>query len=83
MFFHLKQNNHFDIQIPGGGVGLYNGCQSQWGAPSDGWGCKYIVFVLKWYSYFINWISIDISARYGGVSSASECSQLPAALQPG
>ena len=34
-------NNHFDIQIPGGGVGIFNGCQSQWGAPSDGWGQRY------------------------------------------
>ncbi|KAG4075111.1 hypothetical protein HA402_013513 [Bradysia odoriphaga] len=33
--------NHFDIQIPGGGVGLFNGCQSQWGAPGDGWGARY------------------------------------------
>ncbi|KAI8075435.1 endo-beta-D-1,4-glucanase [Gilbertella persicaria] len=53
-------SNHFDLQLPGGGVGIFNGCQSQWGAPSDGWG-----------------------QRYGGVSSASECSQLPSALQAG
>lgn len=53
-------SNHMDIQIPGGGVGIYNGCQNQWGAPSDGWG-----------------------ARYGGVSSSSQCSQLPTALQSG
>lgn len=33
--------SHFDIQIPGGGVGIFNGCQSQWGAPSDGWGARY------------------------------------------
>ena len=30
--------NHFDILLPGGGVGLFNGCSSQWGAPLDGWG---------------------------------------------
>jgi len=53
-------NNHFDLQIPGGGVGIFNGCQSQWGAPADGWG-----------------------SRYGGVSSASDCAQLPAQLQAG
>jgi len=53
-------NNHFDLQIPGGGVGIFNGCQSQWGAPADGWG-----------------------ARYGGVSSASDCATLPAQLQAG
>jgi len=33
--------SHFDIQIPGGGVGIFNGCQSQWGAPADGWGSRY------------------------------------------
>lgn len=33
--------NHFDIQMPGGGVGLFNGCQPQWGAPADGWGDRY------------------------------------------
>lgn len=22
-------SNHFDLQIPGGGVGIFNGCQSQ------------------------------------------------------
>lgn len=55
-----EHGNHFDIQIPGGGVGQFNGCSAQWGAPSSGWG-----------------------ARYGGVSSLSECNQLPAPLQPG
>jgi oxalate decarboxylase/phosphoglucose isomerase-like protein (cupin superfamily) len=33
--------DHFDIQIPGGGVGIFNGCSSQWGAPSNGWGDRY------------------------------------------
>ncbi|KAG0767729.1 hypothetical protein G6F62_008651 [Rhizopus arrhizus] len=51
---------HFDLQMPGGGVGIYNGCATQWDAPTDGWG-----------------------ARYGGVSSASDCSNLPSALQAG
>ena len=23
--------NHFDLAIPGGGVGLFNGCSQQWG----------------------------------------------------
>jgi hypothetical protein len=53
-------SNFFNLLIPGGGVGLFNGCQSQWGAPSDGWG-----------------------SRYGGISSRSECSTLPASLRPG
>eukprot|EP00833_Pecoramyces_ruminatium_P012073 jgi/Orpsp1_1/1186105/evm.model.c7180000096916.1 len=52
--------NHFDIQMPGGGVGIYNGCSAQWGAGNDGWG-----------------------QRYGGISSSSECSQLPPELQAG
>jgi len=33
--------NHFDLQIPGGGVGIFNGCSAQWGAPNDGWGARY------------------------------------------
>jgi hypothetical protein len=53
-------SNQFDLQLPGGGVGIFNGCQSQWNAPADGWG-----------------------SRYGGVSSLSDCSSLPSALQPG
>lgn len=32
---------HFDLMIPGGGVGIFNGCSAQWGAPSDGWGQRY------------------------------------------
>lgn len=53
-------SNQFSLLIPGGGVGIFNGCQSQWGAPADGWG-----------------------ARYGGISSKSDCAKLPASLQPG
>jgi hypothetical protein len=53
-------SSQFDIAIPGGGVGIYNGCTSQWGAPSGGWG-----------------------AQYGGISSVSQCSELPSQLQPG
>jgi len=30
--------NQFDLQIPGGGVGKFNGCKPQWGAPDSGWG---------------------------------------------
>ncbi|KAI6203947.1 Cellulase [Aphelenchoides besseyi] len=33
--------NHFDLQIPGGGVGIFNGCSAQWKAPADGWGARY------------------------------------------
>jgi len=53
-------SDQFDIQMPGGGVGIFNGCQSQWGAPSTGWG-----------------------AQYGGISSQSQCSELPTQLRPG
>nr|XP_023016323.1 endoglucanase-like [Leptinotarsa decemlineata] len=35
-------HNHFDLAIPGGGVGLFNmGCTYQWGAPVNGWGERY------------------------------------------
>ncbi|KAG2172547.1 hypothetical protein INT44_002562 [Umbelopsis vinacea] len=34
-------SNQFDLQLPGGGVGIFNGCQSQWNAPSQGWGAQY------------------------------------------
>ncbi|KAF8251019.1 barwin-like endoglucanase [Wilcoxina mikolae CBS 423.85] len=33
--------NHFDIAIPGGGVGEFNACSEQYGAPTDGWGARY------------------------------------------
>ncbi|KAL2754978.1 glycoside hydrolase family 45 protein [Sodiomyces alcalophilus JCM 7366] len=34
-------DNHFDIAIPGGGVGIFNACTDQWNAPADGWGERY------------------------------------------
>lgn len=34
-------DNHFDLQIPGGGVGIFNGCTAEYGAPTDGWGQRY------------------------------------------
>ncbi|KAF4606139.1 hypothetical protein EYR38_000184 [Pleurotus pulmonarius] len=46
-------SNHFDILMPGGGVGIFNGCPAQFGSWNGG-------------------------AQYGGVSSRSECSNLPA-----
>ncbi|KAL2258088.1 hypothetical protein VTK26DRAFT_8742 [Humicola hyalothermophila] len=33
--------NHFDIAMPGGGVGLFNACTNQYGAPANGWGERY------------------------------------------
>ena len=55
----VTPGRQFDIQMPGGGIGLNNGCRSQWGA-DGGWG-----------------------QLYGGVSSVSACSNLPAVLQSG
>ncbi|CAF4515400.1 unnamed protein product [Didymodactylos carnosus] len=34
------RGNHFVLQIPGGGVGVSNGCSSQFGASFDGWGAR-------------------------------------------
>ncbi|RAQ99170.1 glycoside hydrolase family 45 protein [Stemphylium lycopersici] len=34
-------NNHFDLAIPGGGIGIFNACTAQWGAPANGWGQQY------------------------------------------
>ncbi|KAI0158080.1 cellulase-like protein [Xylariaceae sp. FL1272] len=34
-------SNHFDLAIPGGGVGLFNACTNQYGAPPQGWGQQY------------------------------------------
>ncbi|KAL2154255.1 hypothetical protein VTH82DRAFT_2931 [Thermothelomyces myriococcoides] len=33
--------NHFDLAIPGGGVGIFNACTDQYGAPPNGWGDRY------------------------------------------
>ncbi|KAK0102914.1 hypothetical protein ONS95_000893 [Cadophora gregata] len=33
--------NQFDISMPGGGVGIFNGCTQEWSAPSSGWGAQY------------------------------------------
>jgi hypothetical protein len=52
-------SNHFDIQMPGGGFGIFDGCTSQFGG-SYQWG-----------------------ERYGGISSASQCANLPPQLKAG
>ncbi len=52
-------NNQFDLQMPGGGFGIFNGCTSQFPG-SYSWG-----------------------AQYGGVSSRTDCYNLPSVLQPG
>jgi len=66
----LAGNMHFDIQLPGGGFGIFNGCaqtdtecyngECQFNKPYQNWG-----------------------QRYGGISSLSECAGLPSELQAG
>ncbi|OUM62861.1 glycoside hydrolase family 45 protein, partial [Piromyces sp. E2] len=34
-------NSHFDIQIPGGGFGIFDGCSVQWNTPTKNWGIRY------------------------------------------
>ncbi|KAK6584740.1 hypothetical protein PZA11_002964 [Diplocarpon coronariae] len=34
-------SNQFDIAMPGGGFGIFNGCTAKWGTPSAGWGAQY------------------------------------------
>jgi len=34
-------SNQFDLAIPGGGFGIFNGCTAEWGTPSTGWGSQY------------------------------------------
>lgn len=51
-------SRHFDLQIPGGGLGIFDGCSPQFGHWNGG-------------------------ARYGGLSDASQCPNLPHALQHG
>ena len=33
--------NHFDLQMPGGGFGIFDGCTRQWGLPASAWGDRY------------------------------------------
>ncbi|KAH0998851.1 hypothetical protein HUJ05_013360, partial [Dendroctonus ponderosae] len=34
--------NQFDVQIPGGGVGIFTlGCSTQWNSSTTGWGAQY------------------------------------------
>lgn len=43
---HDLGHDHFDIQIPGGGVGYFNqGCMAQWNAGPDGWGGKILTML--------------------------------------
>jgi len=60
---------HFDLQIPGGGFGIFNGCSAgetgtngpaQYDEPTANWG-----------------------QRFGGVTAQDQCNGLPSELQPG
>lgn len=51
-------DNHFDIQMPGGGLGVFDGCSPQFGSTLPG-------------------------ERYGGVTSRSQCDQMPELLKDG
>jgi len=33
--------NQFDLAMPGGGFGIFNGCTAEWGTPATGWGDQY------------------------------------------
>jgi len=33
--------NHFDLQMPGGGLGIFDGCSSQFNVDADSWGERY------------------------------------------
>lgn len=35
-------SNQFDLAIPGGGFGIFNGCSTEWGTPSGGWGAQLV-----------------------------------------
>lgn len=52
-------NNQFDLAFPGGGVGIFNACNNEYGS------------------------GLTLGAQYGGISSATDCSSWPAALQAG
>lgn len=41
LLYLLIDVNTNNTQMPGGGVGIFNGCTAQWGAPSSGWGAQY------------------------------------------
>jgi hypothetical protein len=61
---------HFDIQMPGGGFGIFDGCAANGNEPANG-APQYTVPYSAW------------GARYGGVPTRSGCSALPASLQVG
>ena len=34
-------STQFDIAMPGGGFGIFDGCSKEWNATSDVWGAQY------------------------------------------
>ncbi|KAI8802071.1 glycosyl hydrolase family 45-domain-containing protein [Cladochytrium replicatum] len=34
-------DNHFDLQMPGGGLGIFDGCSKQFGVDASTWGARY------------------------------------------
>eukprot|EP01129_Flabellula_baltica_P004691 TRINITY_DN1653_c0_g1_i1.p1 TRINITY_DN1653_c0_g1~~TRINITY_DN1653_c0_g1_i1.p1 ORF type:complete len:316 (+),score=55.05 TRINITY_DN1653_c0_g1_i1:30-950(+) len=62
--------SHFDIQMPGGGFGVFNGCSRTDSEPANG-DPQFDVDYSVW------------GQRYGGVSSVSSCDSFPAELQAG
>jgi len=63
-------NNQFDIQMPGGGFGIYEGCAANGKEPANGPG--------QFKNPINNW-----GQRYGGVSARTDCANLPTVLQAG
>jgi hypothetical protein len=68
----------FDIYTPGGGVGDYNGCIAQYGAPQDGWGARY-----GGSSAILTIMVCGFLRLRLGVSSDAECNALPSELRAG
>ena len=89
---------HFDIQIPGAGFGIFNGCAAH-GADSM---CRVCGLTVRSFCAHLTYDPPHISQipdlngppqfiepysvwgkRYGGVSSISDCDGLPASLRAG
>lgn len=70
-------NAHFDLQIPGGGLGIFNGCAATT-TPKKEPACSLSSCPAQFSQAYNVW-----GKRYGGVTASSGCSSLPAALQSG
>lgn len=55
----------FDLVIPGGGVGIFNACTAQYGAPPDGWGAQYGGISTDTCSTFPSALQDGCSFRFG------------------